>query len=178
MEKHELIEKLLTEQGIATKVLVFQKTTRTSVEAARQVGCSVGQIAKSIVFKLTIGKSPEVIEEPVLVIASGTNRISEEKLSSQLRLVLSQTPPKNKASSVVFSIEKADADFVYEQTGFPIGGVPAFGHKKPIKYVFLDKDLLQYPTVWSAAGSPFAVYEITPQDLIKISRAQIAEIKE
>jgi len=75
-------------------------------------------------------------------------------------------------------IKKADADFVYEKTGFPIGGVAPFGHKIPIEHIFIDRDLMQFETIWCAGGTPHAVFEITPQKLIEITHAKIADIKE
>jgi prolyl-tRNA editing enzyme YbaK/EbsC (Cys-tRNA(Pro) deacylase) len=74
-------------------------------------------------------------------------------------------------------IEKADANFVYEKIGFPIGGVPAFCHKTPIKYVFIDQDLIKFEKVWSAAGTPHAIFEIPTKDLIELSGAKTADIK-
>jgi len=120
-------------------------STRTALEAAQTVGCDVSQIAKSIIFKTV------KTNKPVLVIASGKNRINEEIISK-----LINEP-----------IEKANADFVKNQTGFIIGGIPPFGHKQAIT-TFINQDLLKFETVWAAAGSPFAVFEIKSTDLIKV----------
>lgn len=156
MSKPEIIENFLKENKVETKVLVFTETTRTSQDAAKQAGCEIGQIAKSIIFRIG--------DKPILVITSGPNRVSEEKLQK----LISQS----------LRIEKADAEFVYEKTGFPIGGVPAFCHKTPIKFVFLDEDLTKYEKVWSAAGTPNAIFEIETKKLIELSGAKLTDIKQ
>lgn len=153
MAKEETIQDFLRQNKIETKVLVFAESTRTSQDAADQAGCELARIAKSIVFKTE--------DEPVLVITSGPNKVSENKIND---LVGSK-------------VKKADADFVYEKTGFPIGGVPAFCHKTPIKFVFLDEDLIKFEKVWSAAGTPHAIFEISTKDLIRLSGAKITDIK-
>lgn len=154
MAREELIQEFLKQNNVETKVLVFNESTRTSQDAANQAGCELSRIAKSIVFK-TEG-------EPILVITSGPNKVSEIKVGDLIGL----------------KIEKADADFVYEKTGFPIGGVPAFCHKTPVKYVFIDQDLTKFEKVWSAAGTPHAIFEILTKDLINLSGAKIADVKQ
>lgn len=121
------------------------ESTRTSAEAAAAIGTTVAQIAKSLVFLAG--------EKPVLVIASGVNGISLDKLARQLG-----TP-----------VGRANADMVKQITGFPIGGVPPVGHVSPMR-VLVDKDLLQYPEVWAAAGTPHAVFRIIPAELIRITK--------
>jgi prolyl-tRNA editing enzyme YbaK/EbsC (Cys-tRNA(Pro) deacylase) len=121
-------------------------STRTAQEAAQAIGCQVGQIAKSLLFKTKrTGK-------PVLVITSGSNRVNEKKLGELL-----QEP-----------IEKASADFVREQTGFAIGGVPPVGHANAL-LTFLDQDLMHYDVIWAAAGTPNAVFKLTPAELEKVT---------
>ncbi len=140
--------------GMQLSVVELPASTRTAVEAAQAVGCDVGQIVKSLVFKgAASGK-------PVLVIASGANRVNEKKLAEWLGEPAA----------------KADADFVRQQTGFVIGGVPPAGHVQPIA-TFVDKDLLQYGQIWAAAGTPNAVFQLTPDDLVKITRGRVVEIK-
>ena len=153
-EKTDKIQSILAEHGIDAKILVFSESTKTSQDAAAQAHCQLGQIAKSIIFRIG--------DEPVLAIMSGPNRVSLQKLEQ----MIGGKP------------EKADAQFVLEKTGFPIGGVPAFGHNTPIKFIFMDHDLTKYETIWSAAGTPHAIYEITPQNLARMSNAQIMDIKE
>ena len=153
MTKEETIQDFLKQNKVETKVLIFRESTRTSQDAADQAGCELARIAKSIVFKTE--------DEPVLVITSGPNKVSESKIND---LVGSK-------------VEKADADFVYEKTGFPIGGVPAFCHKTPIKFVFIDEDLTKFEKVWSAAGTPPAIFEIPTKDLVRLSGAKITDIK-
>lgn len=147
------IKDFLLSKGINLEVKEISDSTRTSQEAANSIGCSIAQIAKSIVFKgNTTGR-------PILIIASGANRVDEKKIEPYVNEPLI----------------KADADFVKSETGFAIGGVPPFSHKKEI-IKFIDKDLLNYKTVWAAAGNSNSVFSITPQDLIKISKGKIAEI--
>ena len=123
----------------------FPAGTRTAADAAAAVGCDVGAICKSLVFR--------VGDEPLLVIASGANRVDEER----------------------FGAVKADAAFVREQTGFAIGGVPPYGHPRPLRTV-LDEDLLGYETVWAAAGTPTAVFPIAPDELVRRTGATVQRV--
>lgn len=127
-------------------VTEFSNLTRTAQEAANQICCSVGQIAKSLIFKNKNGS-------PILVIASGTNRVDETKLK----------------------LFKADADFVKEETGFVIGGVPPYGHKQKIQ-TYIDKDLKQYSEIWASAGKPNAVFKTTFDELVEKTGGTIAAI--
>ena len=140
--------------GFTNEVMELQSTTRTSVEAAQAVGCRVEQIAKSIVFQ---GKQTH---KPILVIASGPNRVNEKRI----------------AESISEPLGKADADYVRKRTGFAIGGVPPIGHLEKLE-VFIDEDLLQYNEIWAAAGTPNAVFKLTPSDLIKMTGGRVASIK-
>jgi prolyl-tRNA editing enzyme YbaK/EbsC (Cys-tRNA(Pro) deacylase) len=132
----------------------MDKTTRSARDAARAVGCEVGQIAKSLVFK------GATTRQAVLVIASGSNRVDEKKLSERIGE----------------PVLKADADFVRQQTGFAIGGVPPVGHAQPIA-VFIDEDLLAYSEIWAAAGTPRAVFRLTPRELQKITSGRVIDVK-
>ncbi len=133
-------------------MLEFEASTRTSKDAAAALGCSVAEIAKSLIFKAADGR-------PVLVIASGVNRVDE----ARLRDLLGQ------------AIGRADAEFVRNATGFAIGGVPPVGHAlKPI--VVIDRDLLQFAEIWAAAGTPNAVFRLTPEDLARLTGGRIADI--
>lgn len=148
------VQQIVQELGFDFTVVEFDASTRTSADAAAAIGCTVGQIAKSLVFKgKTTGK-------PILVIASGANRVDEKII----KVVLGE------------KIGRADADFVREQTGFAIGGIPPVGHSQPIKTI-IDQDLLQYDEIWAAAGTPNAVFKLTPEELTAMTGGEIAEIK-
>jgi prolyl-tRNA editing enzyme YbaK/EbsC (Cys-tRNA(Pro) deacylase) len=138
--------------GPGFQVLEFEASTRTSEEAAAAVGCAVAEIAKSLVFKAADGR-------PVLVIASGANRVDEKKV----RALLGQ------------KIARADADFVREATGYAIGGVPPVGHATP-PIVLIDADLERFPAVWAAGGTPNAVFRIAPAELIRLTEGQVADV--
>ena len=148
------VQDALQKFGLSLTVVELPQTTRSSKEAAQAIGCKVEQIAKSIVFK---GKTSG---RPILVIASGTNRVDEQKL----------------ARLIGEPVEKPDAAFVLEKTGFVIGGVPPAGHVAPL-LTFIDEDLLLYQEIWAAAGNPNAVFQLTPEDLGKITSGQIADVK-
>ena len=135
-------------------MLELPNSTRTAVEAAQAVGCQVGQIVKSLIFKANRTR------RPILVIASGANRVDEKKIEAQIGEPLG----------------KADADFVRQQTGFAIGGVPPVGHNRKID-TFIDRDLLSFQEVWAAAGTPRAVFRLDPQDLPKMTGGLVLEIK-
>jgi len=139
--------------GLKLEIVSLPQSTKTAVEAAQAIGCQVAQIAKSIVFKTAGGK-------PILVIVSGVNRVDEEKLGRILG----------------DKVQKADADFVRTETGFVIGGVPPFGHKKKIT-TFIDKDLFNFSEIWAAAGDSFSVFKTTASELLRVSRAETIEVK-
>ncbi len=138
--------------GEAFRVVEFEQSTHSSAEAAAAIGCDVSQIAKSMLFKAADGT-------PVLVVASGTNRVDEKKVAA----LLGQ------------KISRADAGFVLERTGFAVGGVPPVGHvTTPV--TFLDRDLRSHATIWAAAGSPNAVFALTPGDLVRLTGADFADV--
>jgi prolyl-tRNA editing enzyme YbaK/EbsC (Cys-tRNA(Pro) deacylase) len=128
---------------------------RTSAEAAVVLGCTIAQIAKSVVFK------GETSGQSILVITSGANRVDTAKVAA----LAGEKPGK------------ADADFVREHTGFVIGGVAPIAHAKPGK-VFFDRDLLQFDRVFPAGGTPQAMFSIEPNELLKISSAVLADVKQ
>jgi prolyl-tRNA editing enzyme YbaK/EbsC (Cys-tRNA(Pro) deacylase) len=152
-EGAQKVQDALNRFGVICKVVELPGSTRTAQEAAQAVGCRVEQIAKSLVFQ---GKTTS---RPVLVVASGANRVNEKKL----RDLLSEP------------VRKADADFVREHTGFAIGGVPPAGLSKPMD-IFLDEDLFKYEDIWAAAGTPHAVFKLTAQDLLNITRGKVVKI--
>jgi prolyl-tRNA editing enzyme YbaK/EbsC (Cys-tRNA(Pro) deacylase) len=146
------VQQALDALGMRQKVIELPASTRTSQEAAQALGCQVGQIAKSIIFKA-------ISSRPILVITSGTNRVNEQVIA---RLIGEE-------------IGKADADFVRLHTGFAIGGVPSLGHDEPLK-TFIDQDLLQYPEIWAAAGTPHAVFCLSPDDLLRMTRGEVIRV--
>jgi prolyl-tRNA editing enzyme YbaK/EbsC (Cys-tRNA(Pro) deacylase) len=130
------------------------QSTRTAVEAAEAVGCGVGQIVKSIVFRAARSG------RPILVLASGANRVDEKAL----------------ADLVGEPLAKADADFVRERTGFAIGGVPPLAHSEPIE-TLVDEDLMAFAEIWAAAGTPNALFRLTPADLVRITGGRVTRTK-
>jgi prolyl-tRNA editing enzyme YbaK/EbsC (Cys-tRNA(Pro) deacylase) len=148
------IQEILNEFGHNFKVIEFSKSTRTAQEAADRVGCQLGQIVKSMIFK------GQVSNKGVLVLTSGANRV-DEKLVGQY----AHEP-----------IGRANPDFVHGITGYAIGGVPPVGHTKPLE-TYIDEDLLAFPSVWAAAGTPNAVFELSPSDLVKITGGKILRVK-
>src|SRR5262245_40721809 len=144
------------EAGLEIEVERFPEGTRTAVDAARAVGCEVAQIVKSLVF-VADGR-------PVVALVSGANRVNLARLA---------------AAVGAGSVRKADGDEARAATGFPIGGVPPFGHAGPVAVaVVADRDLLAHDRLWAAAGLPDAVFPITPDDLLRISGGAAAEIAE
>ena len=131
----------------------FPEGTKTAADAAAAIGVAVGQIVKSLIFA--------VDGEVVLAYVSGANKLDEQKLA---------------AAAGGAKCARVDADAVREATGFPIGGVPPFGHTKQLK-VFIDPDLLQYDEVWAAAGTWTDVFGIEPQTLVDASEGLIVELK-
>lgn len=150
----EKVQKVLNEFGFELNVMELSDSTRTAQEAANTIGCEVNQIAKSLIFK---GKTSQ---KPILIVASGTNRVNEKAIKAYIGEKL----------------EKADADFVLEHTGFAIGGIPPIGHKNSIT-TLIDEDLLQYEEIWAAAGTPHAVFKLTPKILAEITKGDIISIK-
>lgn len=147
------VQEGLTTLGLECQVVVMPDSTRTAKEAAAAIGCGVEQIVKSLIFR---GKQSG---RPILVVASGVNRVNEKKLAE-----LAQEP-----------IEKADADFVRARTGYAIGGVPPAWHSEPLQ-TFIDEDLLRYAEIWAAAGTPHAVFRLTPADLQRITGGLVVRV--
>jgi prolyl-tRNA editing enzyme YbaK/EbsC (Cys-tRNA(Pro) deacylase) len=143
----------LTRLGIAGDVLVMPASTRSAAEAAAAVGCDVTQIVKSLIFR-SINS-----DRPILVLASGANRVDEGRL----------------AEIVGGPVERATAEFVRARTGYAIGGVPPIGHLQTID-AYLDEHLLAHPVVWAAAGSPRAVFAVTPAELVRVTAAKVAAL--
>lgn len=148
------IEDALNSMGLQNRVKELEETTRTAQEAALAVGCQIGQIVKSLLFK---GKRSQKV---FLFLVSGQNRVDVDKLN----LTLGD------------ELEKCDAQFVRDHTGFSIGGVPPLGHKKESE-VFIDEDLLRYTQIWAAAGTPNAVFSLSPAELFRITQGKPIQVK-
>ena len=147
----ERVRAALLDSGHADTVSAFPEGTRTAADAAAAVGCTVAQIAKSIIFRAG--------SRAVLVIASGANRVDTKKAAAALGV----------------SLSRADADFVREKTGFAIGGVSPVGLTEPA-LLLIDEDLMALDPVWAAAGSPSHVFQTTPAELLRMTKARIANI--
>jgi prolyl-tRNA editing enzyme YbaK/EbsC (Cys-tRNA(Pro) deacylase) len=145
-------ETWLADANTGLAVMEFPAGTRTAVDAARAVGCEVGQIVKSLVF-VAAGA-------PVVALVSGANRVDEKRLGA-----VAGEP-----------VVKADAETARSATGYSIGGVPPFGHTTDVA-VFMDRDLLGYEVVWAAAGRPDSVFEIAPGRLRELSGATVVDLK-
>jgi prolyl-tRNA editing enzyme YbaK/EbsC (Cys-tRNA(Pro) deacylase) len=148
------IDDLLAAQGMGERVVEFPESTRSSAEAAAAIGCTLAQIAKSLVFKAASGR-------PVLIVASGVNRVDEKKI----------------AAAIGQKIGRADADFVRDRTGYAIGGVAPLGHAEP-PIVLIDRDLLALDPIWAAAGTPNSVFRLSPDELLRISGGRVADVKQ
>jgi prolyl-tRNA editing enzyme YbaK/EbsC (Cys-tRNA(Pro) deacylase) len=147
------VQSMIRELGLDREVIELAVPARTSQQAADAVGVSVGQIAKSLVF--TVNRSP------VLVVASGANRVDEVKLGELLG----------------GAIRRADPETVRQATGYAIGGVPPIGHASVLP-VYIDTDLLKYDLIYAAAGAPECVFPLTPDELVRATGGRVVEIKE
>jgi len=148
------VQDMLDTFGLSLQVIEMPDSTRTAQEAADALGCTIGQIAKSLIFRGVASGNP------VLIIASGANRVNEKAVG---RLIGEK-------------LQRADADYAQEQTGFAIGGIPPAGHTNPIT-TYLDEDLLNFDGIWAAAGTPHAVFQLTPENLQTITGGQVICIK-
>ncbi|HSK65977.1 MAG TPA: YbaK/EbsC family protein [Anaerolineales bacterium] len=148
------IQDQLKELGYQYTVIEHAESTRTAQEAADRAGCELGQIVKSLIFK------GQESGKPILVLTSGANRVDEKRISGY-----AGEP-----------IGRADADFVRAVTGFAIGGVPPFGHLL-IMDTYLDEDFLRYETIWAAAGTPNAIFELKTEDLQKLTNGKVVRVK-
>lgn len=147
------VQTVAAELGLDVRIRTMPESTRTAVEAAAAVGATVGQIIKSLVFK---GKQSG---KPYLLLVSGTNRVNENAVAH----ILGEP------------IVRPDADYVREVTGFAIGGIPPFGHATRL-HTYFDEDLLQYETVWAAAGTPKAVFAVDPAALREAVVAHVIKV--
>lgn len=150
------VQKALDNLRLECKILELPSSTRTAIDAASSIGCDIGQIVKSLIFKT------KKTEKPVLILASGPNQVDIKIIEAY----------------ACESITKADADFVKEITGFAIGGIPPLGHKNAIDFIYIDKDLLNHEEVWAAAGTPNAVFCVKSQDLVMATGGKLINTKE
>jgi len=148
------IQDALRAAGYNLTVIEYAESTRTAQEAAERAGCALGQIVKSLIFR---GK---ITSKPILVLTSGANRVDEKRI----------------AEYAGEPILRAEAEFVRNVTGFAIGGVPPIAHAQPME-TYLDEDLLQYPTIWAAAGTPNAIFQLTPADLQQMTSGKVVRVK-
>jgi len=148
------VQEALLALGYSYTVLESEVHTRTAQQAAERVGCSLGQITKSLIFQ------GQATLKPILVLTSGANRVDETKISQYAGE----------------AIGRADPEFVRQVTGFAIGGIPPIAHAQPME-TYLDEDLLQYTTIWAAAGTPNSLFELTPEALKKLTGGRVVQVK-
>lgn len=141
------------ELGLELEPRAFPEGTRTAEDAARAIGCEVGQIVKSLVFLLD--------GSPVVALVSGANRLDESRLAVALG---------------GGEVGRADADAVRAATGYPIGGVPPFGYPDALATA-IDEDLLDHDVVWAAAGTPRDVFPLAPAELVRATGGVVAPLR-
>jgi prolyl-tRNA editing enzyme YbaK/EbsC (Cys-tRNA(Pro) deacylase) len=137
--------------GLSPEVTEFPQGTKTAEDAALAIGCRVGQIVKSLVFVAGT--------EPFIALTSGANRADTESLATLMDSRL---------------VRRADPEEARAATGFAIGGTPPFGHPRTLR-MFCDRELLGYDVVWAAAGTPYSVFPIRPQELLRVTGAEPAD---
>ena len=141
------------ERGLEITTKRFPEGTKTAADAAAAIGVSVGQIVKSLVF----GVDTEI----VMALVSGSNQLDEKKLA---------------LAAGGAKCSRVDADAVRAATGYPIGGVPPFGHATQLR-VFVDPDLLQYDEVWAAAGTWNDNFGAAPADIVRVAGGVVTDLK-
>ena len=146
------VQNYLNRLNLKLEVLELAKSTRTAQQAADTVGCAVGQIVKSLIFRTG--------DQPLLFLVSGKNQLDVKKVNAEFN----------------FQLHKADAHFVREKSGYAIGGVPPVAHAFPME-VFIDRDLMEYDEIWAAAGTPNAVFHLKSNDLPHITGGRIIDVK-
>lgn len=146
------VQDAIRARGFAYDVFELTVPVRTSADAAREVGCEVAQIAKSIIFRAADGRG-------VLVIASGANRVNEAAVTALIGQPIGRATP----------------EFVREVTGYAIGGIPPVGHATEL-VTLIDEDLLKLDAVWAAAGHPNALFRMEPADLPRLSGGRVATV--
>jgi len=149
--KSQMVQKALEEHHLALEVVELDASTRTAQDAANAVGCEIGQICKSLVFRSG--------EDPVLFLVSGKNQLNVSQVSAELGMPL----------------EKADADFTKQKTGFAIGGVPPVAHATPL-VTYIDRTLLSYNQIWAAAGTPHSVFKLDSSLLLPLTGGKVIDV--
>jgi prolyl-tRNA editing enzyme YbaK/EbsC (Cys-tRNA(Pro) deacylase) len=161
---HRNVVKVI-EAGAALGVIVeprsYPQGAKTAQDAADAIGVAVGQIVKSLIFGVATGLDAEADLELVLAYVSGSNQLDEKKLAE---------------AAGARKCKRVDADVVRSATGFPIGGVPPFGHDTPLR-IFIDPDLLRYDEVWAAAGTWNDVFGIAPDRLAAASGGTVVDLR-
>ncbi len=150
----EKVARAATALDLSIKVQIMAQSARTAQEAATACGCLVDQIVKSLIFRVHPGN------KPILLLVSGANRVNEAKI----------------AQTVGGAIERPDAKYVRQTTGFAIGGIPPFGHPLPME-TLMDEELLAHGIVWAAAGTPLAVFAVDPKQLQKATGARLVSVR-
>ena len=145
--------------GVDVHAREFAQSTRTAADAAEAIGVELGQIVKSLVFGVG-GNGEELGGEIVVALVCGDNLLDERKLA---------------AAAGGVEAWREDADTVRETTGYPVGGVPPFGHREPLR-VFVDEDLLDYDEVWAAAGTPHVNFPISPTALLRATGGTVCDL--
>lgn len=141
-------------RGVPIAIAVHNQSTRTADEAAAAAGCHVGQIVKSLVFRM------KPSGRPVLLLVSGSNRVNEKEV----------------AKVIGEHLTRPDALYVRDVTGFAIGGIPPLGHAETLR-TFVDEDLLAHSRIWAAGGTPESVFSITPAELVSATAATLLSVK-
>jgi prolyl-tRNA editing enzyme YbaK/EbsC (Cys-tRNA(Pro) deacylase) len=149
------VQDFILAKGFSFEVKELSSSTRTAQEAADSIGCTVAQIAKSLIFR------EEETDNPILIIASGANRVNIAKIEKETGLKLA----------------KADGRYVKNRVGYAIGGIPPVGHIEPL-YTILDPDLKKYKVIWAAAGTPHAVFQLKSEDLDPLTDGRWIELSE
>lgn len=155
---HQRVLETAERKGIPLEIVTFSESTHTAAEAAQAVGAELGQIVKSLVFVAPTESGMEA----VVALVSGANRVDIARLSAVVGLP---------------NLRRATAQEAGDATGFVIGGIPPFAHRRPVR-IIMDPDLGRYPQVWAAAGTPNAVFTVPPNTLRMLSNAIVAPLAE
>lgn len=148
------VQTALHEKGLNYPVQMLPVTARTALDAASAIGCEVAQIVKSLLFCTAS-------LQPILVLVSGSNQVSEQKL----------------AKLMGEKVNKADAEWTRQITGFAIGGIPPIGHQQVIDMIVIDEDLLMHEILWAAAGTPHTVFCLPANEIQRLTGAKVMNIK-
>lgn len=151
---HQRVQEAAERKGVTLEIVIFTESTHTAADAARAVGAELGQIVKSLVF---VAPTEHGLE-PVMALVSGSNRVDIGRLAAIVGMP---------------GLRRANAQEAGDATGFVIGGIPPFGHRKALRVV-MDPDLGRFPIVWAAAGTPNAVFKVPPGTLRILANATAA----